>query len=357
MAQTPRLSGKSLFVLTGIYLLVGALTVEVGVRCFLYIEWRREMRRDHGLHVPDSIVGYKLNPGVTVWGRKVNSLGYRGQEFSINKPGGVFRIVCSGNSITFGEAATNESTAYPAVLEKVIRERGEIDRPVEVINAGVMGYTSYQCLVDLKTRLYALQPDLMILCTGWNDITFSKYIGWTREMNWGNPWHFFEAEDSYAVWLLNQRSLHIPAGVHPAPLKAFSMNLKEIISLCNWNGIPLAVLDPPTIFSQVMTPTEEEKCKINYFVRGDIPVYAAFVSALKEVAARHAAPIFDSGLTYSVSGKDSIIVDVCHPNDAGYRYMVDRLYPQVKSEILKIMKAQEQSQSGPTRSQGHRVDS
>lgn len=357
MTETPRLTGRGLFVLIGIYVLVGLFTAEIGVRCFLYFEWQREIRLNHGLHVPDSIVGYKLNPGKTVWGRKVNSLGYRGKEFSIKKPDGVFRIVCSGNSITFGEAATSESTAYPAVLEKVIRERREIAGPVEVINAGVMGYTSYQCLADLKTRLFALHPDLIILCTGWNDITFSKYIGWTRDMHWGNPWHFFEAEDSYAVWLLNQRVLHIPAGVHAAPLKAFAMNLEEIISFCHGHGIPLAVLDPPTMFSQVMTPAEEEKCKLNYFVRGDLPLYTAYVSALKEVAARREVPVLDSGLTYSVSGKDSVIVDVCHPNDAGYRYMVGILYPQVKSEILKIMKAREQGQSGAARSRGHRVES
>lgn len=228
------------------------------------MEWQREVRANHGLHVPDSILGYRMGPGQTVWGRTVDSLGYRGREFSFKKPAGSFRIVCSGNSITFGEAASNDST-YPALLENIMRDRGEINEPVEVINAGAMGYTSYQCLLDLKTRLLALQPDLVILYVGWNDITFSKYIGWTPDMNWHDPWHFWTVEDSYAIWLLNQRFLHIPIGVRSAPLKAFANNLEEIIMFCKNNGVALAILDPPTIFSQKMTPAEEEKCKINYF--------------------------------------------------------------------------------------------
>ena len=325
-------------VLFGIYLLAGLLAVELGARGLLYIEWRRELKAGRGLNMPDSVVGYRLIPGKAAWGRTVNSLGFMGPEFPMRKPGGVFRIVFSGNSITFGEAASSEKTTYPALLEKAINERGEITAPVEVINAGVMGYTSYQCLMDLRTRLIPLQPDLIILCVMWNDMTMSKYIGWKPDINWHNPWHFFTFKGSYALWLLNQRSFHIPVEVKPAPLKAYADNLEEIIALCESHDIGLAFLDPPTMFSKEMTPAEEKKCAINYFVRGEIPLYAAYVSAMKEVAARHGIPVFDSGLTYSVSGKDSLLVDVCHPDDAGYRHMVRALYPQVKTEIQRIMK-------------------
>ena len=336
MKRTSGLTKKSVLLLIGTYLLAGLLVIEVGARLLLYREWRHQMKANHGRHIPDSIVGYRLAAGKSVWGAKVNSLGYRGREFSLNKPVGSFRIVCSGNSITFGEAASSESTTYPAVLEKLMQERGEIAGPVEVINAGVLGYTSYQCLMDLKTRLIALHPDFIIFCVGWNDMTFSKYIGWTPHMNWQNPWLLWTMNDSYAVWLVNERFLHIPMGVNPAPLKAFADNLDRIISLCKQDNVALAFLDLPTMFSQDMTPSEERKCRLNYFVRGEIPLYADYMSTMKEIAARQNIPIFDSGLTYSVSGKDSLIVDVCHPNDTGYLHMVGVLYPQVKNEVLRI---------------------
>lgn len=338
MNRTSGLTKKKVLLLVGTYLLAGLLVVEVGVRLLLYREWRHQMKANHGQHIPDSVVGYRLAAGTTVWGAKVNSLGYRGREFSLNKPEGSFRIVCSGNSITFGEAASCDSTTYPFVLEKLIRERGEIARPIEVINAGVLGYTSYQCLMDLKTRLLALHPDLIIFCVGWNDMTFSKYIGWTPHMNWQNPWLLWTMKDSYSVWLLNERFLHLPAGVSSGPLNAFADNLDRIISLCKQKNVALAFLDLPTMFAQEMTPSEERKCRLNYFVRGEIPIYTAYMSTMKEIAVRQNIRIFDTGLTYTVSGKDSLIVDVCHPNDRGYRHMVGALYPQMRDEVLRIMR-------------------
>ncbi len=333
---TPR--AKKVLVISGTYLLVGFLIIELGVRVLLYLEWQRGMRYRHGLHTPDSTIGYRIVPGRPYLGVKIDSLGFRGSEISSNKPAGTFRIVCSGNSITYGEFAASDSATYPAILEQIIRMRGEMAGPVEVINAGVMGYTSYQCLIDLKTRLLALHPDLIILCAGWNDMTFSKYIGWTREMNWEDPWHFWSVKGSYAIWLLNEKFLHVPVSVKPEPLRAFAENIDEFDSLCLQHHVGLAFLDPPTIYSAKMTPEEESKCRINYFVRGEIPVYMAYRSAIKEIAARRNIPVFDTGLTFEASGKDSLIVDVCHPNDVGYHFMVETLYPQVINEIKKLQK-------------------
>lgn len=327
--------GYRLIALIVIYAVVCFLILETGARFLLYVEWRREIRSSHGLHIVESVLGYRLAPGRRAWGATVNDLGYRGPSFPLDKPKGTFRIVCVGNSITFGEAASCDSTTYPAVLGQRIRERGEIPEPVEVINAGVLGYTSHQSLLELKTRLIALRPDLVIFCTGWNDMTFSKYIGWTRDMTWEDPWHFETLSGSYAIWLLDESLLHVPFSVKPAPLQAFADNLEKVVSLCQENDIALAFLDPPTIYSRNMTPSEEKKCRINYFVRGEIPIYQAYMSTMKETAQRRNIRVFDSGLTYAVSGKDNLIVDVCHPNDAGYRYMIGVLYPQVIDEVRK----------------------
>jgi hypothetical protein len=92
------------------------------------------------------------------------------------------------------------------------------------------------------------------------------------------------------------------------------------------------------MFSESMTPSEVKKCRINYFVQGEIPMYTAYRSAMEEVALKKNITVLDSGLTYSVSGKDSLIVDVCHPNDDGYRHMVRVLYPQVVREIWHVLK-------------------
>jgi len=97
-----------------------------------------------------------------------NSLGFRGKEVSPQKPEGVFRIFCLGDSITFGHAVA-DSESYPAVLERLLNERAEGKQRFEVINAGVMGYRVFQMLGLLMTRGLSYAPDLVTVCAGAND--------------------------------------------------------------------------------------------------------------------------------------------------------------------------------------------
>ena len=92
-----------------------------------------------------------------------NSQGLYGPEFSPEKPQGVFRIVCIGDSCThFGPHS------YPEILQQMLADRIG-DRKVEVINAGVIGYTSYQGLMMMRSRVRNWQPDLVTVYFGWND--------------------------------------------------------------------------------------------------------------------------------------------------------------------------------------------
>jgi hypothetical protein len=98
-----------------------------------------------------------------------NSLGYRGAEITIPKPDDVFRIVAIGGSTTYGEFIEENDLTYPAQLEYVLREDYGYEN-VEVINAGVPAYTSWESLVSLQFRVLDLDPDLIIIYDGVNDI-------------------------------------------------------------------------------------------------------------------------------------------------------------------------------------------
>ena len=101
-----------------------------------------------------------------------NSLGYRGAEVRRKKPEGTFRIVCLGGSTTWGTGATADDRTWSAGLQRVLNQALPPESPysrVEVINAGVSGYTALESFVNLKMRLLPLDPDLVIVYHAAND--------------------------------------------------------------------------------------------------------------------------------------------------------------------------------------------
>lgn len=75
-------------------------------------------------------------------------------------------IVALGNSCTFGWGVPFEET-YVQQLEKILRRTRRCD--VQVMNAGVPGYSSYQGKRFLEVDILRLRPDYVLLSFGWND--------------------------------------------------------------------------------------------------------------------------------------------------------------------------------------------
>ncbi|MCC6141776.1 MAG: hypothetical protein IT389_14285 [Nitrospira sp.] len=96
----------------------------------------------------------------------INSLGYRGPEFQRIKPPHVVRILCLGDSGTFGQFVNDEET-LSANLEQRLHQEGI---SVEVINGGVPGTTIVD-QVEILQRSLTLAPDIVILTFSENDIT------------------------------------------------------------------------------------------------------------------------------------------------------------------------------------------
>ena len=98
-----------------------------------------------------------------------NSLGYRNDEFTLEKPGGVYRIVALGGSSTYDVSIKDNAATFTAQLEKLLKEEYGYTN-VQVINAGVPGYNSWEILVNLEFRVLDLDPDLVIIYEGTNDV-------------------------------------------------------------------------------------------------------------------------------------------------------------------------------------------
>jgi len=99
------------------------------------------------------------------------------------KRSGTIRIVCLGDSVTFGFRVPvvwpdkpteydHEWLPFPMLLQKQLRAANP-DRKIEVVTMAVPGYTSHQGLAWLQRDIDELQPDLLIVSFGWNDASFS----------------------------------------------------------------------------------------------------------------------------------------------------------------------------------------
>lgn len=107
------------------------------------------------------------------WDISINSEGFRDREISSRKPPSVFRIVCLGDSWTFGMNVSQDQ-AYPQRLSAALQQ--QFPRATfEVLNRGVLGYSSYQGAQLLRNRILDLDPDVVVIGYAMND---SKVVGY-----------------------------------------------------------------------------------------------------------------------------------------------------------------------------------
>jgi lysophospholipase L1-like esterase len=110
---------------------------------------------------PDSLKG---NPR---WEISLNSEGFRDVEIRKQKPSSVFRVICLGDSWTFGWNV-GPTQSYPQQLQDLLR-REFPEANFEVLNLGVAGYSSIHGLRLLKTRVLELNPDVLVVAFAMNE--------------------------------------------------------------------------------------------------------------------------------------------------------------------------------------------
>jgi lysophospholipase L1-like esterase len=100
----------------------------------------------------------------------INSLGFRGREFPARKEPGTLRILCLGDSYTFGHYV-GDAEAFPAVLDRLLNGATVgMRRRAEAINGGANGFTILDEVIFLKEKGLALDPDVVVLSFSQNDI-------------------------------------------------------------------------------------------------------------------------------------------------------------------------------------------
>jgi hypothetical protein len=160
--------------LAAIWIIITFVLLEIGMRVFIattgteadrlaYLGTNAEIQEANAIYIELPYLVFGLSPAQA----DVNTLGYRGDPITTEKPPGTYRVVALGGSTTHGYILPSEE-AWPALLEDELREGYGYDN-VEIINAGVPGYTSWNSYINLSLRVLELDPDLIIIYHAIND--------------------------------------------------------------------------------------------------------------------------------------------------------------------------------------------
>ena len=269
-----------------------------------------------------------------------NSLGYRNDEFSLEKPEGVYRIVALGGSSTYDVSIKDNDKTFTAQLEKLLNEEYGYEN-VQVINAGVPGYNSWEILGNLEFRALDLDPDLVIIYEGTNDVHArlvepSAYSGddLGRRQAWQAPrvalWEHsallrivsrtmnitrqvsvddFVSAPTYVSWPFESRLKDVnldPAEIlKENPPIYFRRNLENMSAIAKEHDVQI-------LFSTwAHSPNLNDYASQEYYQQG----FQENNDVVKEVAADQQAPLFDFA---DVMSQDAIYwADGRHVNEAG----------------------------------------
>ncbi len=111
----------------------------------------------------------------------MNSLGLRTHEIDKTKSNNTFRIFIMGGSTV--EGGFNDQWIISTYLGQ---ELTKYYPGAEVINAGIVGYSSQEELALLQTKILDLQPDLVVIFDGRNDLYYSILDTWQKRQ--GDPY-------------------------------------------------------------------------------------------------------------------------------------------------------------------------
>ena len=317
---------------------------------------------------PTKVFTLKPNHNGPFAGKSINtnSYGYRDSSFRKTKNKNEIRILCLGDSVTFGDGVENH-IPFPNKLENLLNSNYS-NIKFQVINAGVPGNGPMQEYYDLKNGL-DFEPDAVVLQFTLNDVTepfiFLKRLG-------GSGWSYHGVRDIPAIdFYLGQHSaLYILAknwyakmtyqGEEEDTLKERAIKqeiyqkeklitlhdnvnikkawdeyfdwLRKISDICRDNQLPLIILISPFEFQFKLSSNEDypqqiimEFCKQNGITNLNL------IDNLR-------TEFLSQNLSFSneqqvVKFWDQFFHDHDHYSEFGHKYVADLLFPHIVRKL------------------------
>ncbi|MFC1620799.1 SGNH/GDSL hydrolase family protein [Candidatus Omnitrophota bacterium] len=282
-----------------------------------------------GFFKKDSRVFWRVNKDKSA---DINSQGFRdSKEIDSFKRKDTFRIVCIGDSVTFGVPITlNRSRdTFPKLLEKSLNQL-QMRKNFEVINAGVPGFTSYQGLQYLKYYLIKYKPDLVISQFEINDAAEALYFA-DKDQKLQPDWsiaaqNFLNKSKSYRllgkiIFYVKYRFFcnadNCKGNKKRVTPDDYKNNLREMIEIGKENGFKVIFL-PPVFFE----PTEKElEGRISTNKKYSFPKEALYVDTYSAFKKREAIA-------------RSLFFDDCHLTPEGHKILAEEILKHLTEATL-----------------------
>lgn len=279
----------------------------------------------------DIYLGWELQPDRL----DHNSAGTRGGEVAREKAQGVRRIAMIGDSVTYGLGVQAEE-AFPSLLESKLRHPGR--GPVEVLNFGVPGYSTFQEYTQLKNRGLSFSPDLVVMTFTPDDVETSPVIinvggkqalfrnQFERSGLFNNPAHWALFRNSHFYRLLYKSAALACVGreqnfdsVFVQPEVGWK-NVCRTNELCKEHGVEFLLVISPYLLPYV---TEED--------REEMQRYEKTLDRIREFVARDGLALLDLGPLYDrhVGRLKLKPEDYEHLNPAGHELVAEALFERI----------------------------
>jgi len=146
----------------------------------------------------DTLISY-LKYHVTI-----NSFGFRGRNFTKEKPRNTVRIMLLGDSFTYGVGVDNEQT-LAWQMEEMLKKKNP-EKEYEVINAGRTGAYLESEISLFKQYAEQFHPDILILAYCYNDIADIVYFDLYQSKLYELSWNEGEVDNNRFINWVSQKA-------------------------------------------------------------------------------------------------------------------------------------------------------
>jgi lysophospholipase L1-like esterase len=264
-----------------------------------------------------------------------NNYGFRGDSLVLPKPADELRIFMVGGSTT-ESLYLDDLESVTRVLQDSLQARVGDGRKVRVYGAGKSGDKSFDHLSMIAHRIVHLQPDLIIVFSGINDVVAGlvgrDYLHYGR-IGDGTPSHWslpqllrFSATEfqlgrlvfaalqsrSYQDTLQEitmtsgirravetRRSLPVASTLPDIDVSPYERNLRSIVGVAQVHEIELAFVTQATTWNSDVDAEAEEWQWMNLGLEVSYPAEAmdrvmeSYNDAMRELARTHSIPLLD----------------------------------------------------------------